>query len=156
MIFPPELSERAAARYRAQGGVAEVAVIDGDGGHLDGVLAVAKQGEAIRAFLGKVAGAPPHPSAPTRPPGRPKGAGPAASLDGQCRGRLGALAARRGSQPRVVDPRFAGPSPTQRPRRGRHAKRVGGITHARDSSAATAGSVFPSRNSRNAPPPVEM
>jgi len=53
MIFPPELSERAAARYRAQGGVAEVAVIDGDGGHLDGVLAVAKQGEAIRAFLAK-------------------------------------------------------------------------------------------------------
>ena len=53
MIFPPELSERAAARYRAQGGVAEVVVIDGDGGHLDGVLAVAKQGEAIRAFLAK-------------------------------------------------------------------------------------------------------
>ena len=53
MIFPPELSERAAARYRAQGGVAEVVVIDGDGGHLDGVLNVAKQGEAIRAFLAK-------------------------------------------------------------------------------------------------------
>ena len=53
LIFPPELSERAAARYRAQGGVAEVAVIDGDGGHLDGVLVVAKQGEAIRAFLAK-------------------------------------------------------------------------------------------------------
>jgi len=53
MIFPPELSERAAQRYRAQGGVAEVAVIDGDGGHLDGVLAVARQGEAIRAFLTK-------------------------------------------------------------------------------------------------------
>ena len=53
MIFPPELSERAAQRYRAQGGVAEVVVIDGDGGHLDGVLAVARQGEAIRAFLAK-------------------------------------------------------------------------------------------------------
>ena len=52
-VFPPELSRRAAQRYRAQGGVAEVAVIDGDGGHLDGVLAVAKQGEAIRAFLAK-------------------------------------------------------------------------------------------------------
>lgn len=51
MIFPPELSEKAAARYRAQGGVAEVAVIEGEGGHLDGVLAVAKQGEAIRRFL---------------------------------------------------------------------------------------------------------
>ena len=53
IIFPPELSERAAARYRAQGGVAEVVVIDGDGGHLDGVFAVARQGEAIRAFLAK-------------------------------------------------------------------------------------------------------
>jgi len=52
-IFPPELSKRAADRYRAQGGTAEVAVIDGDGGHLDGVLNVAKQGEAIRAFLAK-------------------------------------------------------------------------------------------------------
>ena len=51
IIFPPELSERAAARYRAQGGVAEVVVIDGDGGHLDGVFNVAKQGDAIRAFL---------------------------------------------------------------------------------------------------------
>ena len=53
LIFPPELSEKAAARYRAQGGVAEVVVIDGDGGHLDGVLAIAKQGEAIRTFLAK-------------------------------------------------------------------------------------------------------
>jgi len=52
-IFPPELSQRAAARFKAQGGVAEVAVIDGDGGHLDGVFNVAKQGEAIRAFLAK-------------------------------------------------------------------------------------------------------
>jgi len=53
LLFPPELSKRAAERYRAQGGVAEVAIIDGDGGHLDGVLNVAKQGEAIRAFLAK-------------------------------------------------------------------------------------------------------
>ena len=53
LIFPPDLSRRAAERYKAQGGVAEVAVIDGDGGHLDGVLNVAKQGEAIRAFLAK-------------------------------------------------------------------------------------------------------
>ena len=52
-IFPPELSKRAAERYKAQGGMAEVAVIEGDGGHLDGVLNVAKQGEAIRAFLAK-------------------------------------------------------------------------------------------------------
>ena len=53
LIFPPFLSQRAAERYRAQGGVAEVVVVDGDGGHLDGVFAVARQGEAIRAFLAK-------------------------------------------------------------------------------------------------------
>jgi len=52
-VFPPELSKRAAERYRAQGGVAEVAVIEGDGGHLDGVFNVAKQGDAIRAFLAR-------------------------------------------------------------------------------------------------------
>ncbi|MFO1306458.1 MAG: homoserine O-acetyltransferase [Burkholderiales bacterium] len=52
-IFPPELSQRAAARFKALGGTAEVAVIEGDGGHLDGVFNVAKQGEAIRAFLSK-------------------------------------------------------------------------------------------------------
>ena len=48
-----ELSQRAAERYRAQNGVAEVVVIDGDGGHLEGVLNVAKQDEAIRAFLAR-------------------------------------------------------------------------------------------------------
>jgi len=52
-VFPPEFSQRAAERYRAQGGVADVAIIDGDGGHLDGVFNVAKQGEAIRAFLAR-------------------------------------------------------------------------------------------------------
>jgi homoserine O-acetyltransferase len=52
-IFPPELSRRAAERYRAQGGVSEVVVIEGDGGHLEGVFNVAKQGDAIRAFLAK-------------------------------------------------------------------------------------------------------
>jgi homoserine O-acetyltransferase len=52
-IFPPELSQRAAARFKAQGGTAEVAIIEGDGGHLDGLFNVAKQGEAIRAFLAK-------------------------------------------------------------------------------------------------------
>ena len=53
LVFPPELAKKAAERYRAQGGTAEVFVIEGDGGHLDGLLAVAKAGEAIRAFLGK-------------------------------------------------------------------------------------------------------
>ena len=53
LIFPPERSQRAAERYRAQGGVAEVVIIDGDGGHNDGVFDVAKQGDAIRAFLAR-------------------------------------------------------------------------------------------------------
>jgi homoserine O-acetyltransferase/O-succinyltransferase len=53
LVFPPALAERAAARYRAQGGSAEVVVIEGDGGHLDGLLNIAPQGEAIRAFLAK-------------------------------------------------------------------------------------------------------
>jgi homoserine O-acetyltransferase len=51
LLFPPELSRRALERFRAQGGRAEITVIEGDGGHLDGVLAVAKAGEAIRAFI---------------------------------------------------------------------------------------------------------
>ncbi len=53
MLFPPEFAKRAAERYRAQGGVAEVFVIEGDGGHLDGLLAISKAGDAIRAFLAK-------------------------------------------------------------------------------------------------------
>lgn len=53
LVFPPELAKRAAERYRAQGGTADVFVIEGDGGHLDGLLAIAKAGEAIRAFLGR-------------------------------------------------------------------------------------------------------
>ena len=53
LVFPPELAKRAAERYRAQGGTAEVFVIEGDGGHLDGLLAIAKAGETIRAFLAK-------------------------------------------------------------------------------------------------------
>ncbi|HTS21273.1 MAG TPA: homoserine O-acetyltransferase [Casimicrobiaceae bacterium] len=53
LVFPPELAKRAAERYRAQGGSAEVFVIEGDGGHLEGVLAIAKAGEAIRAFLAR-------------------------------------------------------------------------------------------------------
>ena len=51
--FRRNCRKRAAERYRAQGGVAEVAIIEGDGGHLEGVFNVAKQGEAIRAFLAK-------------------------------------------------------------------------------------------------------
>jgi homoserine O-acetyltransferase/O-succinyltransferase len=51
LVFPPELSRRALERFRAQGGRAEVFVIDGDGGHLDGLFAVAKAADVIRAFL---------------------------------------------------------------------------------------------------------
>jgi homoserine O-acetyltransferase len=53
LVFPPMLSERAAARYRAQGGTAEVVIIEGEGGHLDGLLNIVPQAEAIRAFLEK-------------------------------------------------------------------------------------------------------
>lgn len=53
LVFPPEFSRQAAARYRALGQSAEVVEIEGDGGHLDGVLNVAKAGEAIRNFLAK-------------------------------------------------------------------------------------------------------
>lgn len=53
LIFPPEFSQKAAEKFRAQGGKAEVFVIEGDGGHLDGVLNVAKAGEAIRGFMAR-------------------------------------------------------------------------------------------------------
>jgi homoserine O-acetyltransferase len=51
VIFPPELSKRALERFRAQGGRTELFVIEGDGGHLDGVLAIAKAADAIRQFV---------------------------------------------------------------------------------------------------------
>lgn len=51
LIFPPEMSRKAAEKLRSLGKRAEVFEIDGDGGHLDGVLAIGKAGEAIRAFL---------------------------------------------------------------------------------------------------------
>jgi homoserine O-acetyltransferase len=52
-LFPPELSQRAAERLKAQGNQVEVVVIDGGNGHMDGVLAIAQAAEAIRAFLRK-------------------------------------------------------------------------------------------------------
>jgi len=51
LVFPPDLSRRALERFRTQGGRAEIFVIDGDGGHLDGVLAVVKAADVIRAFI---------------------------------------------------------------------------------------------------------
>lgn len=53
LIFPPEFSRQAAEKFRARGGRAEVFVIEGDGGHLDGVVAIAKASDAIRSFLAK-------------------------------------------------------------------------------------------------------
>lgn len=51
VIFPPELSKGALERFRAQGGRADLFVIEGDGGHLDGVLAIAKAADAIQRFI---------------------------------------------------------------------------------------------------------
>jgi hypothetical protein len=42
-----------ASRLLCSHSAAAVAIIEGDGGHLEGVLNVAKQGEAIRAFLAR-------------------------------------------------------------------------------------------------------
>jgi homoserine O-acetyltransferase len=53
LIFPPEFARKAADRFRAQGGHAEVFVIEGDRGHLDGVVGITKAGPAIREFLSK-------------------------------------------------------------------------------------------------------
>jgi homoserine O-acetyltransferase len=51
MIFPPALSERAMQRFKALGGRAEMVVLAGHGGHLDGVLALTQAGEVIRRFI---------------------------------------------------------------------------------------------------------
>lgn len=53
LIFPPQMSYRAAERLRQLGVQADVVEIDGDGGHLDGVTRIAQAGEAIRAFLAR-------------------------------------------------------------------------------------------------------
>ncbi|MBL8669989.1 MAG: homoserine O-acetyltransferase [Alphaproteobacteria bacterium] len=50
-LLPPYLSERAAALLKKQGNAVELVTLEGNGGHLDGVLAVAKVGEQIKKFL---------------------------------------------------------------------------------------------------------
>jgi len=50
-LFPPEFSQRAAEQLRAAGKYAEVFVIPGDGGHLDGVTRVVLADQAIRKLL---------------------------------------------------------------------------------------------------------
>jgi homoserine O-acetyltransferase len=53
LIFPPSLSEKAAATLRAQGNEASVFVIDGDNGHYDGLFQITKADRAIRDFLAR-------------------------------------------------------------------------------------------------------
>ena len=52
-VFPPDMSQKAAAKLRGLDKSADVFVIEGDGGHLDGALAIAKASDVIRAFLAK-------------------------------------------------------------------------------------------------------
>jgi homoserine O-acetyltransferase len=53
LVFPPEFSRKAADKFSAQGGTAEVFVLEGDRGHLDGVVGIAKAADAIRSFMNK-------------------------------------------------------------------------------------------------------
>ena len=52
-VFPPENSRRLQAATKATGWVADYAEIEGPNGHLNGVIHIAKQGEALKAFLAK-------------------------------------------------------------------------------------------------------
>jgi hypothetical protein len=47
----PELSRRALERFRAQDGRGELFMIEGDGGHLDGLFEIGQAAEAIRRFI---------------------------------------------------------------------------------------------------------
>ena len=51
LVFPPELSRRAAEKLKAQGNHVEVYEIEGTSGHLDGLFSIAKVGDRIKAFL---------------------------------------------------------------------------------------------------------
>lgn len=53
LLLPSAFSRRAVEILKSQGKKAELVEIDGDGGHLDGVLAVAKVGDRIAKFLAK-------------------------------------------------------------------------------------------------------
>ncbi len=53
LLLPPRMAERAATILKGNGVAVETVAIEGDGGHLDGVLAIAKAGPAIQAFLAK-------------------------------------------------------------------------------------------------------
>jgi len=53
LVFPPEMSQKAAAKLRGLGKSADVFVIKGDGRRLDRALAVNKAADVIRTFLAK-------------------------------------------------------------------------------------------------------
>jgi len=53
MIFPPELSRKAAAKLKAQGNHVELYEIEGTSGHLDGIFSIGKVADRIKAFLDK-------------------------------------------------------------------------------------------------------
>jgi homoserine O-acetyltransferase len=53
LLLVPDHSRRVQALLKAQGTPVEYVEIPGDGGHLDGVLAITRVGEAIRRFLAK-------------------------------------------------------------------------------------------------------
>ncbi len=51
LLLVPDYAKRAVDILRKQGKSADLVVIEGDGGHLDGVLNVAKAGDKLRQFL---------------------------------------------------------------------------------------------------------
>lgn len=53
LLFPPDLSRRAADRLRSQGNQVELYEIDGTSGHLDGIFSIGKVADQIRAFMEK-------------------------------------------------------------------------------------------------------
>ena len=53
LVFPPELSRKAAERLKAQGNHVELYEIDGTSGHLDGIFSIGKVADRIKAFLEK-------------------------------------------------------------------------------------------------------
>jgi homoserine O-acetyltransferase len=53
LLLHPAYGLRAAEVLKMQGNTVEVAEIDGDGGHLDGVFLIGKVGEQIRTFLAR-------------------------------------------------------------------------------------------------------
>jgi homoserine O-acetyltransferase/O-succinyltransferase len=53
LLFPPEYSQRAAEKLKAQGNQVELYEIDGTNGHLDGIFSIGKVADRIKAFLEK-------------------------------------------------------------------------------------------------------